>query len=339
MRAEQGETNLEKLARLEELLADLSTGAVDVPAASREVDAILTEQPRYRGRLVVAAAPLSCASATVFFGGGWREVLATLALSSVLVALARLLAPRPNSGRLVELLSAALAAVAADGCAALPAPWGPIAPSVLLLASMLPLVPGLSLTVAMSELANRHLVSGSARLAGALTTFVMLGFGVALGQRIAAQLVAATPAVAAVPLAAWTTFPALLATSLAFLVLFQAPPRDYRWVLAGVALAVFAGQLGAELFGRELGAFAGALAVGLGSNLVGRLLGRPGAITQLPGLMVLVPGSLGFRSVNALLAEDVLSGVQTAFSMVLVAVALVTGLLTANVLLPSRRPL
>jgi uncharacterized membrane protein YjjB (DUF3815 family) len=55
--------------------------------------------------------------------------------------------------------------------------------------------------------------------------------------------------------------------------------------------------------------------------------------------MLLVPGSLGFRSLVALMDDNVVSGIETAFTTTLVAAALVAGLLAANLLLPSRRAL
>ena len=59
----------------------------------------------------------------------------------------------------------------------------------------------------------------------------------------------------------------------------------------------------------------------------------------MPGLLPLVPGSVGLRSLESLFARDTLAGVDTAFQMLMVAVSLVAGLLVANALLPSRRPL
>jgi uncharacterized membrane protein YjjB (DUF3815 family) len=57
----------------------------------------------------------------------------------------------------------------------------------------------------------------------------------------------------------------------------------------------------------------------------------------VPGILMLVPGSVGFRSLIALLERQALAGVETAFSTVLTAVALVAGLLIAGVLAPERR--
>ena len=211
---------------------------------------------------------------------------------------------------------------------------------MITLSGLIVLVPGLTLTTAMTELATGHLVSGGARLAGALLTFLTIGFGVALGSRLGALSFPAMVAPQAqAPLPLWTEGAALLVAALAFVVLFRAAPRDGGWVLAAATVAYLGARSGAAALGPELGALFGALVLGVCSNLHARCLQRPAALTQVPGLMLLVPGSLGFRSVAALVEHDTLSGVQTAFTMVLVAIALVTGLLLANVLVPTRKAL
>jgi uncharacterized membrane protein YjjB (DUF3815 family) len=58
-----------------------------------------------------------------------------------------------------------------------------------------------------------------------------------------------------------------------------------------------------------------------------------------PGILLLVPGSLGFRSLTSFLDDQALLGTEWAFQTGLVAVALVGGLLAANVVLPPRRVL
>ena len=60
---------------------------------------------------------------------------------------------------------------------------------------------------------------------------------------------------------------------------------------------------------------------------------------MLPGILMLVPGSLGYRALDAFVRHDTLRGVETAFSLLLVAISLVGGLLTANAVLPPRRVL
>jgi uncharacterized membrane protein YjjB (DUF3815 family) len=56
-------------------------------------------------------------------------------------------------------------------------------------------------------------------------------------------------------------------------------------------------------------------------------------------MLLLVPGSLGLRGVSSLLDRDTLTGVESAFATVVVAMAIVAGLLTANAVVSPRRSL
>ena len=77
--------------------------------------------------------------------------------------------------------------------------------------------------------------------------------------------------------------------------------------------------------------------VTIGSNWYARLTNRPSQITLVPGLLLLVPGSVGLRSLASLLDKNVMVGVESAFHMVLIAVSLVAGILIANVVSPRRK--
>ena len=52
--------------------------------------------------------------------------------------------------------------------------WTPLSVPVVTLGGLIVLIPGLSLTLAMTEIATRHLVSGTARLTGALVLFLTI---------------------------------------------------------------------------------------------------------------------------------------------------------------------
>jgi uncharacterized membrane protein YjjB (DUF3815 family) len=56
----------------------------------------------------------------------------------------------------------------------------------------------------------------------------------------------------------------------------------------------------------------------------------------VPGILLLVPGSVGFASLTALLDRNVVPGVETLFRTILMAVALAAGLLVASVVRPAR---
>jgi uncharacterized membrane protein YjjB (DUF3815 family) len=61
----------------------------------------------------------------------------------------------------------------------------PLSTYLATLGGLIVLLPGLTLSAAMSELNAQHLVSGTARLTGAIMRFLVLMFGVALGSRVA----------------------------------------------------------------------------------------------------------------------------------------------------------
>ena len=123
--------------------------------------------------------------------------------------------------------------------------------------------------------------------------------------------------------------------------LFQAQKRDLPWVTLAVFAPFLALQAGMAELGRELGVFLGALIAGAGSNLYARAFDRPATITRLPGILVLVPGSLGFLSITELMKDggDPLRGLQDGFAVFVVALALVTGLLVSNAIIPPRKAL
>jgi uncharacterized membrane protein YjjB (DUF3815 family) len=209
--------------------------------------------------------------------------------------------------------------------------------SIATLAGLVVLLPGLMLVSAMGELSTGHLSAGTARAAGAFITFIGIGFGVALGTRVG-ELLVGTPLVvtpeALPPVGVWV---ALIVAALAFSILLRADRRDVPWILFAALIAILASDFGSRLVGSEMGPFFGSFAVAVAGWVFLRRTSRPATVVVAPGVLVLVPGSIGFRSVTALLDDRVVAGIDTAFSAVLTAIALVVGLLTANVVLPARR--
>ena len=117
----------------------------------------------------------------------------------------------------------------------------------------------------------------------------------------------------------------------------RAEPRDAPWIVLAGALGVMGGRGGAATFGVELGTFAGSLVVALAGSVYERLRRRQASVVVVPGILLLVPGSVGFRSLTSLLDRQAVTGIETAFSMILTAIALVAGMLVAGVILPERR--
>ncbi|MND08939.1 hypothetical protein D3C83_319000 [compost metagenome] len=59
----------------------------------------------------------------------------------------------------------------------------------------------------------------------------------------------------------------------------------------------------------------------------------------MPGIILLVPGSVGFRSLGFVMERDVFLGIDAAVVLLSTLIAIVAGLLFGNLLVPSRRNL
>jgi uncharacterized membrane protein YjjP (DUF1212 family) len=333
LRPDPPEINLEKLALLESVAERVAREALSVAEGAQQVDAVVEAAPRYGALLRTLCFSFASGTAARIFGGGWGEV-ALSAVVGLATGLLALVAQRlPALGRVFEPVAAILAGALATAAAR---SFGPVSAQVSIVSGLIVLIPGFTLTLAMTELATRNLVSGTARLASAVGTFLSIGVGVALGTALAGRLVGEPAAHFPVALPQWTLWLALVLTPLALTVLMRAHPRDAPWILAAGMLGFGGARAGAYLLGPELGTFVGALLLGIWSNGYARGLGRPAAVTLVPGLLLLVPGSIGFSSLTSLLDRQTLSGVEAAFRMTLVATSLVTGLLLSNVLVQPR---
>ncbi|MCB9744525.1 MAG: threonine/serine exporter family protein [Alphaproteobacteria bacterium] len=333
VRLDTAGVNLGRLADVDELMGAMLRGDLSLPEALAEVEALEAAPARYGRWARVAGYALATGAGAVFFGGGPVEIVAS-ALTGVAVGLsAEALEMRPGN-HLANPVGAALAGALAYG---LPALLGPMRVDTVVMAGLLMMLPGLSLTTAMTELATRNVAAGTSRLTLSLLTLMELAFGVALGSGVVH--LTGSPAVveAAANLPAWATPMALLLSALSFVVVFQARARDLGWILLAAGLAWVSSRWGTEAFGPRVGAMLGATAVGLGANAFARWRNRPALIVLIPGIILLVPGSLGLRSLRWMLEAQTLRAMDAAFEVGLVALALAVGLLVANAILPPRR--
>ena len=337
VRTEPGDQDLGRLAALDALLVEAAGTSLPLERARAQLDAILSARRPRRLTIELASHALAAAAACVFLGGGAREVVAATALGLVTGAIARILGSSADTKVLAEAVAGFVAGLAAAGLAAHVAG---LAIGKVTLAGIIYLLPGFTLTTAVTEIATRHLASGTARFAGACAVLLALAFGAALGWQIGeATFGAPAPGVTIEALPGWSLALALIAAPSAYAILLRVVRRDVPLVFAACFIAFAGSRLGAAALGPELGTFCGALLVGIFANTVARWLNRPASIPFVPGLFLLVPGSLGFASLEALIAHDLNGGLQTAFRMILVATSLAAGVLLANVVMPSRRGL
>ncbi len=332
IRVEPGGPDLGRQVRIVEIVEAVLGGRVPLEAGTERLRDVLTARSPYGPVPATLAFALSSAASGVVLGGGRREVALALGLGLVTGLLAlvagRLRALERLFPTAAAFLVALFATLAGDA-------WTGIAISTAVLAGLIVLLPGLMIVSAMNELATGHLASGTARAAGAFVILIGVGFGVALGTRVAELIVGVQPVASAVALPSAAIWVAAVGAAIGFTILLRAEPKDAPWILAGAVVALLASRVGARALGAELGPFVGAFAVATVAWVYGRVTRRPGEVVLAPGVLVMVPGSIGFRSITALLEHRVVSGIDAGFTALFTAIALVAGLLIAAVLLPG----
>ncbi len=336
IRTEPAPTNLGNLTRLDRVVTRVLRGELDVEKGIAALEEATRPRPSRPAVASVAGFALASACSARILGGGLREIFTAGGIGALIGLIAALATNRSTLQRLFEPVAAFLAAVLIALAAKA---TGGMSPTVTTLASLIVLMPGMSLTNAMTELTTRHLAAGTARLMSAFMVFLAMGFGVALGSQLVRVTLGAVPGAEPDPLPNWTVWAAVVLVSVSFSLLLQADRKDFGWVLLACLVGFTASRFSANILGPELGMFVGAFAVGILGSAVARWADQPSALIEVPGTLVLVPGSIGFRSITALLENQVVSGLETAFRVLLIAMSLVAGLLMANLVLPRPRRL
>lgn len=336
MRITQSGADFSRLADITTVIEDVAAGSGDLKQAAENVDQILERPSLYNSWLSFLAYALIGMPVAMLLGGGWLEAAVGGVAALLVGALAALSRSFAGLSRLFVPISATLASFATFSWCAWHGHTALLPPTM---AALITLLPGLDLTISTRELSTGHLVSGSSRLASVLLVFATLGFGLALGGELAKLLFGVAPDVAAVSLPLWVIGCAAITSTIGFVFLFNAHFRDAPWILLVIAVSWASGTLGNLFLGVPLGAFVGGLMVGLTGNIYARIMNRPGSILHTPGLLLLVPGSVGFRSLHDLLNADIITGIQTAFLAILTAVALTVGMIVASTLIKPRNEL
>ena len=334
LRLEPGRVHLRKLALLEGVVDALRCGRRTAGEGLADVTAIDTAvQPAPALRSVLAYALLSTGTA-LLLGGASGEVIVSALIG---VAIGAIAAAGERSRRVDRVFEIAAAFVATVIVGLWEHFVAPISLYVVLIAGVVQLLPGYSLTTALNELANRNLVSGTARLGGVLVTLLALGCGFALGAGLSGNAILNGPTVSPEHLTPLSTAlaPVLMACGIALNL--HARLRDLGWIvvscLVTAALARYLPALGIT----QATPFVTAFAIGLATNLAARYLRIPQAVVLIPALLVLVPGSISYESLLYVFQADTTDALSLAVRALLAAILIVAGFLTSQLLAPPPR--
>lgn len=343
IRLDPGEENLSRLAAADGIAEDVMAGRRDIADGLSAMRALDRPPGRYaRPATIISFGVASAAVTALMQRTGWADLATAAVLGTMIGALTEYSRGRPRWADASEAVAAFLVTLLATAVASFIAP---LSLQGVIIASLIVLMPGLMLTTAVSELTSRQLVSGTARFAGALTVLLKLTFGAVAAAQIAALFgwkLLSNSSAGVLP--EWMPWLMLLLASFSFAVLFKAARRDTLLVMASVWLGYAVMRLSALLPGADAsilpsGVFLSGMAVTAAANLYGHRFNRPSALVRVPGIILLVPGALGFRGFNFVLQRDVMLSIDTAFAVLTALIALVAGLVFGNLLVSPRRNL
>lgn len=336
VRVTEWNNDLGRLVALDALLNAVADDTLDLTEARRRIHALQKAADAWSTPWKLLAAVASSAGAAVILGGDLLDA-GLAGFGGLLLRVLMLTLARSEQLRVLENLAGGVVAALLAGVAS--REWPGHSREVLVLAIIIQLLPGLTLTMGLTELTYRNLVAGTARVMHAGITLLSLVFGLAVVVSLEKALGTPPPvseAREAAPFALQVL--ALLFASFGFGVMLDLPPRRLGVAFASSAL-VFVVSLVTRQLPTAHGVFLNALVLGISGNLFARVTARPAQLLLMPGMLLLVPGALSLRSLDSLLAGDAVLGISGLADVTLVAVALAMGLLVANVALPARKAL
>lgn len=323
--------DLGRLSVLHRLVGRIERGDVDAHGALDQLALVTHTQRRHQVVRELVCAALVGGAGAQLFGGTPVDSVAASALAAAVAGISHAAAGSEHRARVVPVMAAACVTLA---CAALAHAAVLAHPLIVTLSALLVVLPGLTFTLAAVELGTGHMVCGSARLVSAIMTFIQLGFGVLLGVRLGA-IDALTPVAPLTP-SLTVELCSAAALGLGFCGLLAVHRGDAPWTALVCSFAWGANRLLGAWQGPEIAILLAVIGVGVISNLFASRLDRPSSVLLVPGIAMLVPGSLGLLSISSALLHDSRQAWLTLVHLLAITMALSTGVLVSAALLPPR---
>ncbi|MGD0969204.1 MAG: threonine/serine exporter family protein [Candidatus Aquilonibacter sp.] len=333
LRLPPGRVNLRRLAVLNTIYDDLRAGRIDYREASVAVNDVDRRWPGRNAAWEIPALTLLAVGVAILLGGGARELTVAGCIGFFTGIVSAIAERVPIVARLFEAIAAFAATLIV---AAFSRIFGPTNIFISIVAGVVVLLPGYSLTLALHELANGDLVAGMARLGRVLSVLLELGCGAFLGFAVIGPALLRTGDVTphAVPSHLWILAAILMAAGIS--IDLDSRARDFVWVFAACFVALLTSHLLGGTQVHSISAFISAFLCGLVANAGARALRLPQALMLVPALLVLVPGSLSYESVLFAFQHNISSAFTFASNATFAAVQLVAGLLLSQLVFPAK---
>lgn len=175
VRVRDWSVDLDRLARLNSLVDSIERHDITIEEAEKIIHQEHQALPPYSALLTLLAGAGSSSVLMYFYGGSLREIGLAFPLGALMQLLQKYIFIGENRRYLGDFLSAVVAALYSVFIAKF---FTEIEVPRLIISGIILLIPGLILTNAVHELAQKNLVSGAAKILEALMITGALGFGV-----------------------------------------------------------------------------------------------------------------------------------------------------------------
>lgn len=333
LRMSPGRPNLRKLALLNEIFDELQAKRITLDAAIRQLHEIETRCPPPPALLTVCALASVAVGVAVLLGGGINELVVAALIGAATGILSFFTTKNAVMDRLFEVFAAFAATLIV---AAYSHFIVPVNLYIAIVAGVVVLLPGYSLTLALHELANQDLIAGTARLGRVFAILLALGCGAFLGFAVVGTSFLHSADVRPHPVGVPYWIAAVVLLSFGLSVDLDARLRDFAWVFLASIVALGTSYYFNLLPMHQVTPFVAALVCGLVANGGARYLRVPQPVFLIPALHVLVPGSLSYQSVLWVVsARNYTDAATLAINAVVAAILIVAGLLLSQLIVPG----
>ncbi|MCD7729221.1 MAG: threonine/serine exporter family protein [Clostridia bacterium] len=321
------------------LVRDIAAG-LSLEKAELRLKDINSSKPSAKG--MAAGNALACGSFALFFGGNALDGIIASVVGLVTSCMSARLAKRGTGGcARVFLLSAVSGALSVILCAIMQLLGITCHTSLVLVGTLMPLIPGLMVCSALSDIISGELFSGAYRVLWGLAQTVCIVAGYAIALTASGGITAFTVASPRADLLHITICYITCASGAAgFCLAMNARGKRLLYGVAAAALSytayVVSRSFGADYF---VSYFVAAAAAYAAAEVPARALKIPSNVFVTPAVIPLLPGASLYFAVNALVCGDMGTALACGSDAVIIFTAISAGLaaaeITARIILPK----
>ncbi|ULQ51162.1 threonine/serine exporter family protein [Flavihumibacter fluvii] len=315
--------DLDKLARLGDVLNEIKAGTLSLKDANSRIDAIEQIPPPWGKFASMLGYVFTGFGIAPLLGAGWTDTLFAAVFSIITYGIVLLSARLGASAMKWMPLTSALII---GFLATMVKHWVPDLNLVLVIISAVAIIlPGYSISLGAGELVTKHLASGLYNLKTGLITLLKQIAGAIIGVRLASiivTIIAAEPQETVDQKWMLLYFPVLL---VGLALAFQVSRRDLPWSVLVSAIAFLGVEAGSEIMNANLGNVLGTIVAVVVANFWARKTGRPASIVLIPAIVMMVSGTIGFRGLATMASGDMALGMHQFFQMFIVALTILVG--------------